>query len=159
MKTILLVLVLSAINFAQSTSINLAGYDVELGMYSETVWKLLSPIFLVSENDEGNYYVSDKGDNPVGIIIFKDDKVVKVIKDWGTTNKTNVGAVFKILWNIFRQYGEKSKISDVIAKETFSPTGEKYSLFFTIDKYHYIEINIFRNAAIYEVLEDQTGKF
>ena len=66
MKTILLVLILTAINFAQSTSINLAGYDVELGMYSETVWKLLSPIFLVSENEEGNYYVSDKGDKRLG---------------------------------------------------------------------------------------------
>jgi len=36
-------------------------------------------------------------------IYFKNEKAVKIIKDWGTTYKTNAGQVFKILWNILKE--------------------------------------------------------
>jgi hypothetical protein len=159
MRCFLILIFITSFTFAQSNSINLAGTDIELGMSAKEVWKLLNTNLKVSEDNDGNYYATDKANNPVGIVYFKDERVVKVIKDWGTTSRTNVGVVFKILWNIFRQYGEKTKIEEVLAQEIYTPTGEKFNLFFKIDNYRLLEINILRNVTIYEILEDPYSNY
>src|SRR3970282_1899998 len=100
MKIALLLIALPIISFAQSKSLSLRGTDIELGMGIRLVWGLIDPQLNVLEDDTGNLYISDKYDNAIGIIFFKDEKVVKVVKDWGTTYKSNVGQVFKVLWKL-----------------------------------------------------------
>jgi hypothetical protein len=159
MKSIIILFFISSLSFAQYNSINIAGNDIELGMDADLVWKKLSAELFVSEDNDANYFVTDKQGNPLGAVFFENEKVVKVVKDWGTATKTNVGSVFKILWNLFRQYGESTKISEVVAQELYTPKGEKYNMFFYIDENKYVEINIQYNVTIIEVLEEKSDKY
>jgi len=154
MKTVLLLLIISIVSIAQNKTLNLRGADIELGMNSKLVWDMINPELNILEDDNDNLYITDIHDNKIGIILVKDGIVVKVIKDWGTTYKSNVGQVFKILWNILKQYGEELNKVKIIPIETFTPNGEQTSLRFQINDYKYIEILIQNTVTIYEVIEE-----
>jgi hypothetical protein len=153
MKTFIIFILLSVSLFAQDKSINLRGKEIQLGMTADDIWEILKPDFNVVDDKNGNFYVSDDKDNPVGIIFFKDEKVVKVVKDWGTTFRSNVGQVFQTLWKIFKQYGDKLESVKVIPVQTFTPNGDKTSLQFYITDNRYIDINIQHSVTIFEIIE------
>jgi hypothetical protein len=154
MKTVLsIIILLSTTSFAQQ-SIVLRNNEIELGMSIDKVWESLDTDLNILEDDEGSFYVSDKNDNPIGIIQFENERVNKVLKDWGTSYKSNVGQVFLTLWRIFRQYGEEVEPVKVLPVQTFTPKGEKNSMQFVIDEYRYIEIIIQHKVTIMEVLTE-----
>ena len=155
MKTVLsLIILLSIISFAQTQSLVLRNNEIELGMSVDKVWESLDTDLNILEDDEGSFYVSDKNDNPIGIIQFENERVNKVLKDWGTAYKSNVGQVFLTLWRIFRQYGEEVEPVKVLPIQTFTPKGEKNSMQFVIDEYRYIDIIIQHKVTIMEVLTE-----
>jgi hypothetical protein len=133
---------------------NLQGYDVSLGMDMMQVWENLKSGFNVVEEDDGAFYISDKNDSPVGIIKFKNEIAVTIIKDWGTTNKTNAGQVFKTLWNIFKQYEKDLADVKLIPIETFTPKGSKFALQIYLTENRYLDITIQHTVSILEVLEE-----
>ncbi len=153
MKIIIFLSFLPVFIFAQPKSLNLAGYNIELGMDEEYVYELLGPKFKLDVDENDNLFIFDNSsDIAIGIIHFKNNSVSKILKDWGTGRKNNVGNVFKTLWNIFRQYGEETKLLKVLPKETYTPSNAEYSLQFYINEYRYVEIRIFHSVFIYEVL-------
>jgi hypothetical protein len=154
MKTVLLLLSISIITIAQTKSLNLSGAEIELGMNSKIVWDILNSELNILEDDNGNMYITDKHDNKIGIIFVKDGIVVKVIKDWGTTYKSQVGQVFKTLWKIMKQYDEELNSVKILPLETYTPNGEQTSLRFQINNFKYIEILIQNTVTIYEVIEE-----
>jgi len=153
MKTIFILFLLSLSIYAQDSSISLRGNEIKLGMTMEQVWDNLKSDLNVVEDDDGNFYISDKYDAPVGIIIFKDEKVVKILKDWGTSFTSNVGQVFKTLWKIFKQYEKDLDVVKVIPVETYTPKGDKTSIQFYISQNRFIDILIQHKVTIYEVVE------
>ena len=156
MKTLFVFILLSISIFPQDRTMILHGYEIQIGMSTDNIWDLLKPELNIVEDKEGNFYVSDDKDNPVGIIYFKNEKVVKVVKDWGTTFKSNVGQVFQTLWKIFRQYGEELDSVKVLPIESYTPKGDRTSLQFYIKKNRYIDVTIQHSVTISEVL-DETG--
>ena len=153
MKLIVFLSFLPIIIFAQPKSLNLAGYNIEIGMDEEYVYELLGSKFRLDVDQNDNLFISDNSsDNTIGIIYFKNEKVNKIVKDWGSGNKNNLSNVFKTLWNVFRQFGESSKLLKVMPKEMYTPSGEEYSLQFYINEYRYVDIKIFHAVYIYEVL-------
>ncbi len=154
MKIVFLVLTLSFISIAQTQSLNLRGTDIELGMNAKLVWDLIGSDLNVIEDDEGNMYITDKNDNTIGIIFFKNEIVVRVAKDWGTSYKSNVGQVFKTLWKILNQYKEELNNIKIDPMETFTPKGEQNTLRFYINDYKYIDIIIQNTVSIFEVIEE-----
>jgi hypothetical protein len=133
---------------------NLRGYDIELGMDMTQVWEKLKSGFNVVEDEAGIFYISDKNDEPVGVIYFENEVAVKIIKDWGTTTKTNAGQVFKTLWNILKQYDKDLDSVKLIPLETFTSKGSKYSLQIYISENRYLDITIQLAVTILEVLEE-----
>jgi hypothetical protein len=122
-------------------------------MGEEYVYELLGPKYRLDVDEMDNLFISDKSsDNIIGIIYFENEKVKKIVKDWGSGNKNNVSNVFKTLWNVFRQFGEGTKLLKVMPKELYTPTGEEYSLQIYINEYRYIDIKIFHAVYIYEVV-------
>lgn len=106
MKIIIFLSFLPIFIFAQTTSLNIAGYNIELGMDEEFVYELLGPKFRLDVDENDNLFISDNSsDITIGIINFKNGIVNKIVKDWGTGHKNNIAGVFKTLWNIFRQFG------------------------------------------------------
>ena len=154
MKSFILFMILSLSIFAQDRSIEIRGNMIELGMTMEQVWENLRADLNVVEDKDGNFYISDKYNSPVAVIIFKDEKAAKILKDWGTTYKNNVGQVFKILWKIFKQYDKDLDAVKIIPLETYTPKGDKISLQFYITENRYIDIVIQHSCTIYEVVED-----
>jgi hypothetical protein len=155
MKLISIFLIVAGFSIAQQQSMHMAGLDIELGMDKETILNMIDfNVYMELEDDAGNIFLSQKGsDKPVGIINFKNNRVVKVQKDWGTSLQSNVGKVFKILWKIFRQYGKETELLKVMPNEIFTPTNEQYSLNFYLDESRYVEILIQHRVLIFEVLE------
>jgi hypothetical protein len=123
-------------------------------MSKDKVWETLDTDLNVIEDNAGAIFISDKNDNPIGIVHFKNEKVTKIIKDWGTAYKNNVGQVFLTLWRIFRQYGEKVPNVKVLPLQNFTPKGESNSMQFIIDDYRYIDITIQHAVTIFEVIEE-----
>ena len=155
MKTILsLIILFSVISFAQTQSLVLRNNEIVLGMSKDKVWEKLDTDLNIIEDDAGSLFISDKNDNPIGIIQFENERVNKVIKDWGTGFKSNVGQVFLTLWRIFRQYGDEVEPIKVLPIQTFTPKGEKNSMQFVIDDYRYIDIIIQHKVTIFEILEE-----
>jgi len=155
MKILLFLSFIPIIIFAQPKSLNLAGYNIELGMDEEYVYELLGPKFRLDVDENDNLFISgNSSDITIGIINFKNGRVNKIVKDWGSGRKNNVNNVFKTLWNVFRQFGEEKKLLKVMPMETYIPTGEEYSLQFYINEYRYVEIKIFHRIYIYEVLAE-----
>jgi hypothetical protein len=156
MKTFFLFIILTTSIIAQDETINLRGYDVKLGMTMMEVWENLKSGFNVVEEDDGTFYISDKNDSPVGIVKFKDEIAVSIIKDWGTSTKTNSGQVFKTLWNILKQYEKDLDDVKIIPIETFTAKGSKYSFQIYISENHYLDITIQHTVTILEVLEKKS---
>jgi len=155
MKTFFLFLVVTITISAQNTTMNLRGYDIELGMDMMQVWEKLKSGFNVIEDEESSFYISDKNNEPVGVITFKNEIAVKIIKDWGTTTKSNVGQVFKILWNILKQYEKDMDDVKVIPLETFTEKGSKYALQIYLTENRFIDITIQHTVTILEVLVER----
>ncbi len=155
MKLISIFIIVAGFSIAQQQSMHMAGLDIELGMDKETLLNMIDfNVYMELEDDAGNIFLSQKGsDKPVGIINFKDNRVAKLQKDWGTSLQSNVGKVFKILWKIFRQYGKETELLKVMPNEIFTPTNEQYSLYFYLDESRYVEILIQHRVLIFEVLE------
>lgn len=158
-KTTLYLLFISGLASAQQPSILVAGMEVELGMDRESIFDMINYDLyydLLDEN-ENVMIARHSDDQPAGIIYFENDKVIKVEKDWGSAYHSNVAKVFKILWNVFRQYGAETELLKVAAVEKFTPKGEKYSLKFYIDEFHYVFVNLQHKVFIFEVLEKPAG--
>jgi len=155
MKTLIILFLLSLSLFAQDRTINIRGNEIELGMTMDQVWDNLKSDLNVIEESDGNFYISDKNNAPVGIIIFKDEKAVKILKDWGTSYTSNVGQVFKTLWKIFKQYEKELDAVKVLPIETYSPKGDKTSLQFYITENMFVDISIQHKVTIYEVIEEK----
>jgi hypothetical protein len=154
MKAFFFLVIFSASISAQDRAINLRGYEIELGMSMIQTWEILKKEFNVIEDKPGNFYVADKHNTPVGIIFFEGEKAVKIIKDWGTADKTNVGQVFKTLWNIFRQYEKELSAVEILPLETFTQKGSKYNLQFNLTKNRRIEVAIQHTVTVIEVLAE-----
>ncbi|MCH7962656.1 MAG: hypothetical protein IH852_01825 [Bacteroidetes bacterium] len=155
MKIIIFLSFLPIFIFAQTKSLNLGGNNIELGMDEESVYELLGPKFRLDVDEYDNLFISDNSsDLTIGIINFENGRVNKIVKDWGTGHKNNVAGVFKTLWNIFRQFGEETALLKAMPTETYTPTGEEYSLQFYINEYRYVDIKIFHSIYIYEVLAE-----
>ena len=155
MKTLIILFLLSLSLFAQDKTINIRGNEIELGMTMDQVWDNLKSDLNVIEESDGNFYISDKNNAPVGIIIFKDEKAVKILKDWGTSYTSNVGQVFKTLWKIFKQYDKELDAVKVLPIETYTPKGDKTSLQFYITENRFVDISIQHKVTIYEVIEEK----
>ena len=155
MKTLIILFLLSLSLFAQDKTINIRGNEIELGMTMDQVWDNLKSDLNVIEESDGNFYISDKNNAPVGIIIFKDEKTVKILKDWGTSYTSNVGQVFKTLWKIFKQYDKELDAVKVLPIETYTPKGDKTSLQFYITENRFVDISIQHKVTIYEVIEEK----
>lgn len=153
MKSAIILILLSFSLFAQDSTMNIRGYEVKLGMSIDDAWDLLSSNFNVVEDESGNFFVSDNKDNPICVLNFKNEKVVKIIKDWGTTYKTNAGQVFKILWNILKEHEKDLKDVDIIPQQIFTANGDKSSILIYLEENWYIEIAIRFNVTILEILE------
>jgi len=139
---------------AQDRTMNLRGFDVELGMDMMQVWEKLKSGFNVIEDEDSTFYISDSKNEPVGVIIFKNEIAVKIIKDWGTRTKSNVGQVFKTLWNILKQYEKDLDETKLVPLETFTEKGSKSSLIIYLTDNRYLEITIQHTVTILEILEE-----
>ena len=155
MKTFFLFLILTLTISAQDRTMNLRGYDVELGMDMMQIWEKLKSGFNVVEDETGSFFISNKNDEPVGVIFFENEIAVKIIKDWGTTNKSNVGQVFKILWNILKQYEKDLDAVKLIPLETFTPKGSKYAIQIYLSENRFLDITIQHSVTILEVIEEK----
>ena len=154
MKTLFLMMILTFTLSAQDRTMNLRGFDVELGMDMMQVWDKLKSGFNVIEDEDSTFYISDSKNEPVGVIIFKNEIAVKIIKDWGTRTKSNVGQVFKTLWNILKQYEKDLDETKLVPLETFTEKGSKSSLIIYLTDNRYLEITIQHTVTILEVLEE-----
>jgi hypothetical protein len=154
MKTIFVLVLLTISLYPQDRTMNLRGYDIELGMDMMQVWEQLKSRFNVVEDEDSSFYISDNKNEPVGVIIFKNERAVKIIKDWGTRTKSNVGQVFKTLWNILKQYEKDLDETKVVPLETFTEKGSKSSLIIYLTDNRYLEITIQHTVTILEVLEE-----
>ena len=136
---------------------NIRGLEVNLGMDIDDVWDLLSSKYNVIE-DENNFFVSDNKDNPVCVITFENDKVQKIIKDWGTTYKTNAGQVFKILWNILREHEKDLNDVKIVPEQLFNADGDRSNILIYLSENRRLEINIRFNVTILEILDTPGSK-
>jgi len=152
MKSALLILFFTINLFPQDNVMNIRGMEVKLGMNIDDVWDLLSTNYNVIE-DENNFFVSDNKDNPVCVVNFENEVVVKIIKDWGTSYKTNAGQVFKILWNILKEHEKDLDSVKIVPQQIFDSQGDKNNLIIYLTENRYLEINIRFNVTILEILE------
>lgn len=157
MKTFFLMIIVAFTISAQDKTMNLRGYEVELGMDMMQVWEKLKSGFNVIEDGDSSFYISDKNSEPVGVIKFKNEVAVKIIKDWGTKSKSNVGQVFKTLWNILKQYEKDLNDTKLVPLETYSEKGSKFSLIIYLTENRYLEITIQHTVTILEVLEESAN--
>ena len=155
MKSAIIIFLLSFTLFAQDDAMDLRGHVIKLGMSVDDVWDLMASDFNIMEDDAGTYFISDDKDNPVCVVYFKNEKVVKIIKDWGTTYKTNVGQVFKILWNILKEYEKDLNDVKIIPEQQFNAQGDKSNLLIYLKENRHLEISIRFNVTILEILEEK----
>ena len=157
MKSALLILLFAINIFPQDDVMNVRGMEVKLGMDIDDVWDLLSSNYNVVE-DDNTFYVSDNKDNPVCVVFFKDDKVKKIIKDWGTTFRTNAGQVFKVLWNILKEHEKDLNDVKIVPEQIFDANGDKNNIIIILTENRHIEINIRFNVTILEILDSPKPK-
>ena len=154
MKTFFVLILFTISIFPQDRTMNLRGYDIELGMDMMQVWEILKSGFNVVEDEDSSFYISDNKNEPVGVIVFKNDRAVKIIKDWGTKTKSNVGQVFKTLWNILKQYEKDLDSTKLIPLETYNEKGSQFAMQIYISENRFLEITIQHTVTILEVLEE-----
>ena len=92
-------------------------------------------------------------DGKMGVLEEKQQKAVKIIKDWGTTFKTSAGQVFKTLWIILKEYEKDLNNVKIIPQQTYSSDGDKSSIIIYLKENRYLEITIRFNVTILEILE------
>lgn len=153
MKSAIIIILLSLNLFAQDNTMIVRNHEITLGMDAMDVWDLLGPDFNVIEDDAGNFFVSDNKDNPVCVVYFKNEKAVKIIKDWGTSFKTNVGQVFKSLWVILKEHEKDLNSVKIDPQQTYSSDGERNNIIIHLNENRYLEITIRFNVTILEILE------
>ncbi len=153
MKSLIIIILLSLNLFAQDNSMIVRDHEIKLGMSIDDVWDMLGPDFNVIEDEDGNFFVSDNKNNPVCVVYFKNEKAVKIIKDWGTTFKTSAGQVFKTLWIILKEYEKDLNNAKIIPQQTYSADGDKSSILIYLKENRYLEITIRFNVTILEILE------
>jgi len=155
MKLAIFTIIILSLNlFAQDNTMNVRDHQLKLGMNIDDVWDALASDFNVVEN-ENVFYVSDNMDNPVCVVYFKNEKVIKIIKDWGTTYKTNAGQVFKTLWNILKEHEKDMNDVKIVPQQSFTGQGDKFNILFYITDDRYLDISIKFNVTILEVLEEK----
>ncbi|MDZ7623296.1 MAG: hypothetical protein U5J96_02455 [Ignavibacteriaceae bacterium] len=154
MKIFFVLIIFTICIFPQDRTMNLRGYDIELGMDMMQVWEKLKSGFNVIEDEDSSFYISDNKNEPVGVIIFKNERAVKIIKDWGTKTKSNVGQVFKTLWNILKQYEKDLDETKLIPLETYTEKGSKFALQIYLTENRFLDITIQHTVTILEVLEE-----
>ena len=157
MKSALLILLFAINIFPQDDVMNVRGMEVKLGMDIDDVWDLLSSNYNVVE-DDNTFYVSDNKDNPVCVVFFEDDKVEKIIKDWGTTFRTNAGQVFKVLWNILKEHEKDLNDVKIVPEQIFDANGDKNNIIIILTENRHLEINIRFNVTILEILDSPKPK-
>lgn len=155
MRSAIIIILFSITLFAQDSTMVVRDHELKLGMNIDDVWDELATDFNVIENSDNNFEVYDNMNNPVCLVFFKKEKVIKIIKDWGTTYKTNAGQVFKILWNILKEHEKDMDDVKIVPKQTFSGQGDKFNLLIYITDDRYLEISIKFNVTILEVLEEK----
>lgn len=155
MKSAIIVFLLSLTLFAQDDVMKIRNYEIKLGMNVDDVWNMLSMEFNIAEDESGTFYVSDNMDNPVCVIYFKNESAVKIIKDWGSTYKTNAGQVFKLLWNILKEHEKDLNDVKIVPQQTFSSQGDKSNLLIYMTENRYLDISIRFNVTIIEILEEK----
>jgi len=154
MKTFFVLILFTISIYPQDRTMNLRGFDIELGMDMMQVWEKLKSGFNVIEDEDSSFYISDNNNEPVGVIIFKNERAVKIIKDWGTRTKSNVGQVFKTLWNILKQYEKDLDETKLIPLETYTEKGSKFVLQIYLAENRFLDITIQHTVTILEVLEE-----
>jgi len=154
MRSAIIIILFSITLFAQDNTMVVRDHELKLGMYIDNVWDALASDFNVIE-DDNVFYVSDNMNNPVCVVYFKNEKVIKIIKDWGTTYKTNAGQVFKILWNVLKEHEKDMNDVKIVPQQTFSGQGDKFNLLMYITDDRYLDISIKFNVTILEVLEEK----
>ncbi len=150
MKSLIIIILLSLNLFAQDSSMIVRDHEIKLGMSMDDVWDMLGPDFNVIEDEAGNFFVSDNKNNPVCVVYFKNEKAVKIIKDWGTTFKTSAGQVFKTLWIILKEHEKDLNSAKIIPQQTYSADGDKSSIIIYLKENRYLEITIRFNVTILE---------
>ena len=155
MKSAIIVFLLSLTLFAQDDVMKIRNHEIKLGMNIDDVWNMLSTEFNIAEDEAGTFYVSDNMDNPVCVIYFNNESVVKIIKDWGSTYKTNAGQVFKLLWNILKEHEKDLNDVKIVPQQTFSSQGDKSNLLIYMTENRYLDISIRFNVTIIEILEEK----
>lgn len=155
MKSSIIIILLSLNLFAQDSSMNVRDHEIKLGMSIDDVWDMLGPDFNVIEDEAGNFFVSDNKNNPVCVVYFKNEKVFKIIKDWGTSFKTSSGQVFKTLWIILKEHEKDLNSAKIIPQQTYSADGDKSSILIYLKENRYLEITIRFNVTILEILESK----
>jgi len=155
MKSAIIIILLSVNIFAQDSTMIVQGREIKLGMDIMDAWDVLSPNFNIVEDESGNFFVSDNKDNPVCVVYFKNEKAVKIIKDWGTSFKTNVGQVFKTLWIILKEHETDLNSVKIVPQQTYTSQGDKSSLLIYLKENRYLEITIKFNVTILEILEEK----
>jgi len=155
MKLAIFTIIILSLNlFAQDNTMNVRDHQLKLGMNIDDVWDALASDFNVVEN-ENVFYVSDNMDNPVCVVYFKNEKVIKIIKDWGTTYKTNAGQVFKSLWNILKEHEKDMNDVKIVPQQSFTGQGDKFNILLYIADNRYLDISIRFNVTILEILEEK----
>ncbi len=155
MKLAIITILLLSLNlFAQDSTMNVRDHELKLGMNIDDVWDALASDFNVIE-EENVFYVSDNMNNPVCVVYFKNEKVIKIIKDWGTTYKTNAGQVFKSLWNILKEHEKDMNDVKIVPQQSFTGQGDKFNILIYITDDRYLDISIKFNVTILEVLEEK----
>ena len=155
MKSLIIIILLSLNLFAQDNSMIVQDHEIKLGMDVMDVWDMLGPDYNVIEDEAGNFFVSDNKNNPVCVVYFKNEKAVKIIKDWGTTFKTSAGQVFKTLWIILKEHETDLNSVKIIPQQTYSADGDKSSIIIYLKENRYVEITIRFNVTILEILESK----
>jgi len=155
MKSSIIIILLSLNLFAQDNSMIVRDHEIKLGMSIDDVWDMLGPDFNVIEDEAGNFFVSDNKNNPVCVVYFKNEKAVKIIKDWGTTFKTNAGQVFKTLWIILKEHEKDLNSVKIIPQQSYTSEGDKSSIVIYLKENRYLEITIRFNVTILEILESK----
>lgn len=155
MKSSIIIILLSLNLFAQDNAMIVQDHEIKLGMDVMDVWDMLGPDYNVIEDEAGNFFVSDNKNNPVCVVYFKNEKAVKIIKDWGTSFKTSAGQVFKTLWIILKEHETDLNSVKIIPQQTYSADGDKSSIVIYLKENRYLEITIRFNVTILEILESK----
>jgi len=139
------------VNANERPSVNLGSVDLELGMPKKIVLEYLEKQFMeikmISSNNKNemnnNFLVIDKySKNEIGQIIFKNEKIVYISKNWGHFENNEKAFDFvNTLFSAFRNTMEKDTINAVISTNVYSqPTYESKRIEFVFGSFKVLVI-------------------